>query len=118
MSDEISMSECIESARKLGEANGKSAASWVFDGNTSHDTYVSVVRLFDEGDPAVYDYYREPSFSGEFSDSYSERDLADDLGIDYDLTVTEDIDALADAYLESARDAFWSEVERVAREHV
>jgi hypothetical protein len=112
---EIPQSEAIEKARKIGEEKGKNAASWVFDGNTSIETYQTVLSGLNEGDPLIYNMYREPDFSGEYADSYSERDLADDLDIDYDLTKTEDMDEIIEHYLDAARWAFWHEIERVAR---
>jgi hypothetical protein len=116
LADEISMADCLESARKLGEANGKGAASWTIDGNVTESTVRAIVKMVDDGDPALYDQFREPSFSGEYADDYSERSLCDDIGIDYDSSATEDIDRLADAYLDSVREAFWQEVERLYRQ--
>ena len=115
-SDDVSMADALNEARDLGTKHGKNAASWAFDGNTTEETYRAVVKGLDAGDPAVYDSFREPSFSGEYADDYSERDLCNDLGIDYDETETSEIDEIADAYLEEARRAFWGEVERAARE--
>jgi hypothetical protein len=107
--------QVIEDARHIGESHGKSAASWTIDGNTSRETVVKVVKGLDDGDPEVYDSFNEPSFSGEWADSYTERDLCRDVDVDYDTTATEDIDAIADAWLESAQSAFWWEVERLYR---
>lgn len=102
-------------AGKLGHDAGIAAASWVFDGSTADETYATVLTGLDDGDPAVYDMFREPSFSGEYAGDYSERDLCDDLDVDYDLAGTSEVDELADAYLDAARASFWSEVERLAR---
>jgi hypothetical protein len=112
---EMPQSEAIEKARKIGEFNGKNAASWVFDGNTTTETYETVLKGIEDGDPAIYDMFTEPNFSGEYGDSYSERDLADDIGISYDDTKTEEMDEIADHYLDAARWTFWHEIERVAR---
>ena len=118
MSEEVSMEEALEAARKLATEHGKAAASWVFDGNTPDEYYAKVLKGLEEGDPEVYDSIGEPSFSGEYADDYSERQLCDDIGVDYDLSTTEEVDEIAEAYLEEVRDAFWGEVERLAREHL
>lgn len=47
---------------KLGQASG----SWVFDGNTNHETYEQVRKGYDEGDPEVMDLCPNP-LSGEWS---------------------------------------------------
>jgi hypothetical protein len=112
---EMPQSEAIEKARKIGEQNGKNAASWVFDGNTPIETYQTVLSGINEGDPQVYDMYAEPNFSGEYGDSYSERDLADEIGIDYLAVTTREMDEIAKHYLDAAQWAFWHEIERVAR---
>jgi hypothetical protein len=82
------MSEALEEARKLGYENGRGEASWAFD-----------------------DRITEPSLSGD----YTARDLMDEIGLDYDLTPTEETDQIADAYTEAARDAFRAEVEKTAK---
>ena len=102
-----------DKARDIASDHGRSAAGWAFDGNTTCETYAAIVRQIDDGDPALYDSYREPSLSGEFADEYSERDLADDLDLD-----PADLGDLANAFNDAASEAFWDEIERVAREHV
>lgn len=106
----------IREAEKIGRANGRSAATWVFDGNTSRETYAAVLKGLENGDPAVYDAYREPTLSGEYADDYSESDLAFDLGLgsreDLD---PDEWDEIADAYLQAASDSFWAAVESLAR---
>ena len=50
-----------------GEAEGKrgsAAATWVFDRNTTEETYRAVARMLAEGDPEIYDTYRVPDLSG------------------------------------------------------
>jgi hypothetical protein len=102
-------------AEKIGAEHGKSAASWVFDGSTSEDTYRYVLAGIESGDPEVMDAYRVPDLSGEWADSYDLNDLADELGIDQD---SENLDDAATAWLDAASEAFWAEVERIARLHV
>ncbi|SRR6266851_1318210 len=109
------MSDIISRASKLGTEHGQAAASWVFDGNTTDETYRAVLAGMDEGDPQILDSIRTPDLSGEFADSYTDQDLAADLDLDQD---SDDLDDAASACLDAASEAFWAEVERVAREHV
>ena len=113
--DDMPIEDAKTASRTIGERNGKNAAGWVFDGNTSIETYQTVLSGINEGDPQVYDMFREPTFSGEYGNDYSIRDLADEIGIDYDSTHTDDIDQIGEEYLDAARIAFWDEIERVAR---
>jgi hypothetical protein len=104
--------DVLARATELGTDAGRAAASWVFDGNTSRETYARVLAGIDDGDPAVMDAYREPSLSGEFADDYSEAGLAWDLGIE---PYTEASDAACRAWEEAASAEFWAEIERAAR---
>ena len=115
----------VYEAGQIGAEAGRDAASWVFDGNTNDETYAWVLRGIEEGDPAVLDAYREPDLSGEWADSYSEEDLANDLGLTDDtgiagLSEQEQavMDEAATAWADSAREAFWHALESTAREHV
>lgn len=102
-------------AAEIGRKHGHSAATWVFDGNTPRETYAHVLKGIEGGDPLVLDAYRVPDLSGEYmSDSYSERDLAEEIGIDPDGEPAK-LDKAADAYRFAAGQAFWDEVERAAR---
>ena len=65
----------------------------------------------------MLDSLRAPDLSGEFADEYSERDLADDLDVDQDSEDGQAImDDAANAYNDAASEAFWHEVERMARQ--
>jgi hypothetical protein len=111
-------------AADIGREHGINAASWVFDGNTTDEAYRTVLRGIEDGDPAVYDMFREPNLSGEFADDYSVRDLQSDLGIEIDWArddtqeVSELLDECANAYSDAVSEAFWHEIERLAREHI
>lgn len=113
---EMEMKEYLEKARKLGQQHGKNAAGWVFYGDTSLETYARFLAGIQEGDPQVMDSVREPSFSGEYSDEYSETDLAEDLG--FDRETEDEWDDVVYVYLDAAREAFWHEIERVCHVHV
>lgn len=93
-----------------GAKAGKSAAGWVFDGNTTDNTYRRIAKMIEDGDPALYDHISEPEWlSGEWAgESISE--LLGDLLAD----VPEDEqDECLDEYSQAAGDAFWHEIERV-----
>jgi hypothetical protein len=110
------VSAITDRAAEIGTKHGTNAASWVFNGNTSDETYSQIVKMADEGDPALYDQFRAPDLSGEYADDYSERQLAKDTGIDQDDDIT--LSDAAMAFNDAASEVFWSEVERIAREHV
>jgi len=69
-------------AHKLGYDHGRNAGSWVFDGNTTEETYRWFLKGLEDGDPEVLDRLPTSPLSGEWADSYSLADLADDLDID------------------------------------
>lgn len=103
-------------AAEIGREHGRNAASWVFDGNTPQETYRFVLAGVENIDPLVMDAYREPSLSGEFADDYSERDLMSEL--DAEALAAEHQDELCAEYNAAASEAFWHEIERIARYHL
>jgi hypothetical protein len=119
MSDDL-----ITQAQSIGREHGINAASWAFDGNTKDETYREILTGIEDGDPAILDRFREPNLSGEYADDYSIRDLQSDLGIEIDWTrddtqeASELLEECATAYTDAASEAFWHEIERLAREHV
>lgn len=75
-----------EQAYERGLQDGKARASWVFDGNTTIETYKTFLRLYNEGD-LPDDFLCPDPLSGEWADE-SIRDvlgdlLTDDADIDY-----------------------------------
>jgi hypothetical protein len=107
-----------DKARELGRERGKAAASWVFDGNTTDETYRTFLRLYDDGDPLIDQFAITASgwLSGEYADDPSPTTLARDL--DLPTETDEDLAALNEAcntYEEAAEAAYWAELERVAR---
>ena len=112
----------VDYATEHGTERGKSAASWVFDGNTDADTYRRFLALSDDGDPALYDEFGPSSgwLSGEFGDTVNFHDIPSMcyLTTDDDGYVNEhDWDECASAYETAADAAYWAELERVARLH-
>lgn len=102
----------VAKAEELGRDAGKTAATWVFDGNTPEEAYRRVLRGIDEGDPAVLDSIEPPAIGP--AAGYTEDDLARDLGIEpSDRALPRAVSAYADAFTE----AFWRETERAARDH-
>lgn len=111
--DQAPAEDLTSTAGKLGRDAGKTAASWVFDGNTPGQACRRVLRGIDEGDPEILDAWQPPGLSAE--EDYTEADLADDLGLaDGDPAMAD----AATAYLDAASESFWHEVERLARDHL
>jgi hypothetical protein len=102
----------VAKAVELGRKTGKTAAGWVFDGNTPQEEYERVLRSIDEGDPAVLDATEPPAIGP--AAGYDPGDLARDLGIEpADRSLPRAVSAYADAFTS----AFWQETERAARDH-
>lgn len=95
-----------------GTTTGKNAASWVFDGNATDETYRTFLTLRENGDPADEQFApRSGWLSGEMADDPTPNSLAAEIGI----REPEDIDEACSAFEEAADDAYWAELERVAR---
>jgi hypothetical protein len=91
---------------------GHAAASWVFDGNTTRETYAAFLSGYNDGDPKIMDHYQPRSWlSGEWA---GER-MNEILGEPETDRDRERQDAVADAYSEAADTAYWRELARVAR---
>ena len=111
--------DILRAARRDGKTAGINAASWVFDGNTTDETYLAFLKGIDDGDPAILDSVTTPNLSGEWAGDPTPGSLADAYG----LTPNNDPDgerlmAACYAWEAAASDAFWAEIERVARRHV
>jgi hypothetical protein len=104
--------ELIAKATEAGAEHGRAAASWYFDGNTSRETYESVLRGLEEGDPAVYDTFPSSPLSGEWADEPTPSSVLAELGVDDDDDAASDY---LDAYESGFHDAVSSEIGRVAR---
>jgi len=104
MSQEMKTSLIHQTAYNRGYAHGKGRASWVFDGNTTDETYRTFLRLHDEGD-LPEDFYPPDALSGEWAGE-SIPELLGDLmdGDDYfDEQVME-------AYEDGFREGWWDEL--------
>lgn len=97
----------LKEAHEQGSQRGYNAATWVFDGNTDASYYAKVLQMFEDGDPEVYDL--EPAWlSGEWA--------GESIPELFDLETGEEVDEMVlETYETSASEAFWSEVQRVAR---
>lgn len=104
--------DLMQSARKLGKEAGENSASWCFDGNTKEETYRIVLRGIENGDPAVYDQFRQPDLSGEFADSPTPNSLAEELGIESD---DERLDDVCTEWENASNETFWHEIEKTCR---
>jgi hypothetical protein len=102
----------VARAAELGRDAGKTAAAWVFDGNTPGKAYQRVRRGIDEGDPAVLDAIEPPAIGP--GAGYDQDDLARDLGIE---PGDRALPRAVSAYIGAFTGAFWQETERTARDH-
>lgn len=106
-------------AYEMGVSAAKAAATWCVDGNTKHEAIVALVKMMDDGDPAVDDYLpARPGLSGEWADDPTPVSLARDImGDDYR---TDDpmVDALADAYERGVSETFYEACEAEYRRAV
>ncbi len=106
------MSTIEQQAAAKGTQAGKAAASWVFDGNTTTETYRQFLVMHEDGDPMIENFGPGAGWlSGEWADSETPASLMDDLRIGN----TIDHDAVCEAYETAADEAYWAELERVAR---
>jgi len=107
--------ELIQQAKLNGASAGRAAASWVFDGNTAPETYIRILRMYDDDDPALYDMVREPDLSGEYADDPTPASLAKELGMDED---DERLNDMCTAWAEEAHISFWEDLIRTIRYQV
>jgi hypothetical protein len=103
-----------DAAEALGTEHGRAGASWVFDGNTSDETYRECVRMDEEGDPEWFDYFGPTSgpLSGEWADSLTPAALAEAIGLDD--PSPEVLDDVCRTYEDAYDNAWRDEVMRVA----
>jgi hypothetical protein len=74
----------ITQAEQIGREHGVNAAGWYFDGNTDTLIYERTLKGLAECDPMVLDSFPQSPLSGEWADSFSVKDLCDELGYDMD----------------------------------
>lgn len=105
----------MERAHALGAEQGRAAASWYFDGNTTTEQYERVLRGIEEGDPATYDTFPNGPLSGEWAGDPLPADVLAELEIEED-------DDRADDALRHYEDGFGVavsyEIERAARAYL
>lgn len=100
-------------ASEMGATAGRNLASWVFDGNTTDETYRTFLGLREDGDPLDEQFApRSGWLSGENADDPTPQSLASDLGIDPE--DDELLNAACSAYEEAADGAYWAHLEATA----
>jgi hypothetical protein len=119
-----SYEQALAYARELGAEHGSNAASWVFDGNTTQETYRRVLQGIEDGDPEILDSLPAPDLSGQWAGELTSDELVRDslelaamlnwaMGDAMFATVYGEI---CDAYEDAFSTAVQHEVERTARE--
>jgi hypothetical protein len=98
-------------AHNRGYAHGRNRASWLFDGNTTDETYRTFLRLYNDGD-LPDDFLPPDPLSGEWAgESISEM-----LGDLVDPRTHDDADAdywnsdIMEAYEDGFRQGWWDEL--------
>jgi len=106
----MSIDSMIQKAAEMGTEAGKAAATHVFDGNTTEETYERVVVLYEDGDPALDAIVAEPAWlSGEWEGGLVPHTLANAVAGLTNIT-PEDLDHVCSCYEMAAGDMFWQEV--------
>lgn len=109
----------IEYARETGAENGRAAASWCFDGNTTRETYAAVLKGIEAGDPEVLDTLPAADLSGEWADTLNGpalyRDACESAGLVESDGAYQSFDEICDAYESAFSTAVMDELTRAAR---
>lgn len=69
---------------RRGYIDGRSAGTWVFDGNTQEEHFKRIQRGVEEGDPMYLDMLPQPRVGGEFADDPTWENILDDERIPID----------------------------------
>jgi hypothetical protein len=67
-------------AAELGRDAGRAAGTWVFDGNSTEETMRALLRMDEEGDPAIWDMLPSAPLSGEWADGPTPASLMQEIG--------------------------------------
>lgn len=105
----------------IGAEHGNNAASYLFDGNTTTETYRAFAAGLADGDPEYLNRIPVPDLSGQWADGYTSRQLLADVGgNDGDAAFygNELMDPLCEAYEQAFTQAAQDAVERVCRAHL
>ena len=95
-----------QQAYSRGYKHGAGRASWLWDGNTTDETYRTFLKLYDEG--ALPDDYLAPyPLSGEWAGE----SITELLG---DLLDEEDNDGIMEAYEDGFQQGWWDELVNTA----
>ena len=86
-----------------GQKHGQASGSWVFDGNTKHETYEWVRKGYDEGEPEVMDLCPAP-LSGEWAEESISEVFRLAVGAEWP------DDESLDEYEQGFSDGFWDTV--------
>lgn len=107
----------VYAAREFGTQKGHAAGGWAFDGNTPVETYVKVLRGYEDGDPAILDMEPAP-LSGEWADGLTNNDVYQAAGHDMVFNIDDELGTrLLDEFCEAFSQAYWDEVVRRCRLH-
>ena len=104
----------VAAMKKAGADAGKASGGWIADGNTDEKELRSLLKMWDDGDPAAPGPHSP--FSGEWADGLSVWDvIGDETELDPEELSGEEIDELATAFEEAFYEAWHAEAERTVR---
>jgi len=115
--DQLNASQTPESkAERMGRRAGTEAAQWAIEPDRmTKGQMVRVIRGIEAVDPEVIDNFSPPNLSGA---GMTPATLCMEMDIDPHTGDGELQTELCDAWEESAREAFWLEIERILRFHL
>ena len=112
------MPEAEAHAYVIGHGHGTECAGWVFDGNTSLETYRMALRWLEDLDPELDTIRPGSPLSGEFADEYAVHDLLRDVILQRMRNGDDTLDDVCDMYEHAFYEAWHDEVERICRYHL
>ena len=107
--------KATDTARMMGRAAGRAAATWYFDGNTDAATYARVRQGIDDGDPEVLDTFKVPDLSGEWADGPTPASLMANVYAHPERMADAESD-ICQAWEDGASDGYMAEIERTLGE--
>jgi hypothetical protein len=115
------LEKAIKDAERMGKRQGESAAEWVaqdaFGGRHTGDSEQAArdfLRMSEDGDPELFELYKAPDLSGEWSDDMTPRELIAEVYNGEKMLDESEGDEICEAYEEASASGFWQRLEESA----